>query len=212
MNIAILGGGHVGAALGKAWAGRGHAVYFGLRNPADPKYGGLSAGGGLHITLARVADAAKAAEVIVLATPWPATKQALADAAPVAGKIVIDCTNPFKADLSGLEIGHTTSAGEQVAGWATGAHVVKTFNHTGAGNMGNPGRYPLRPVMFVCGGDAASKKTVLELVQGIGFDAIDAGALVVARDLEPLAALWINLAVKQKLGPNIAFALMRAKA
>jgi 8-hydroxy-5-deazaflavin:NADPH oxidoreductase len=212
MNIAILGGGHVGGALGKSWAGRGHAIHFGLRNPADPKYRQLAAGGGLHITLATVAEASKAAEIVVVATPWPAAKQALADASPLAGKIIIDCTNPLKSDLSGLEVGHTTSAAEQIAGWAQGGQVVKTFNHTGAGNMANPGRYPLRPVMFVCGDDAHAKKTVLDLVQDIGFDAIDAGPLTMARELEPLAMLWISLALKQKLGPNIAFALMRAKA
>jgi 8-hydroxy-5-deazaflavin:NADPH oxidoreductase len=81
----------------------------------------------------------------------------------LSGKIVIDCTNPLKPDLSGLAIGHTTSAAEQVASWAKGARVVKCFNTTSANNMANPNYGNDRPVMFLCGGDADAKSPVNKL-------------------------------------------------
>ena len=83
------------------------------------------------------------------------------------------------------------------------------LNYTGANNMANPVYPEGRPVMFVCGDDAAAKPTVLQLVAELGFDAVDAGELKVARLLEPLAMLWIHLAMRQGLGREIAFALLR---
>jgi len=88
-----------------------------------------------------VAGAAAFGEVILLATPWSGTEQALRSAGNLSGKIVLDATNPLKADLSGLALGHTTSGGEQVAAWAAGAKVVKIFNTTGFGNMENRQSY-----------------------------------------------------------------------
>jgi 8-hydroxy-5-deazaflavin:NADPH oxidoreductase len=64
-------------------------------------------------------------------------------------------------------------------------------------------------VMFVCGDDQAAMPTVLRLVAELGFDAVDAGGLKVARLLEPLAMLWIQLAMGEGLGREIAFALLR---
>jgi predicted dinucleotide-binding enzyme len=63
--------------------------------------------------------------------------------------------------------------------------------------------------MFVCGDDDAAKPMVLRLVADLGFEAVDAGELKVARLLEPLAMLWIHLAMRQGLGREIAFALLR---
>jgi predicted dinucleotide-binding enzyme len=63
--------------------------------------------------------------------------------------------------------------------------------------------------MFVCGDDQRARPTVLALVGELGFDVVDAGALKVARLLEPLAMLWIHLALNQGLGREIAFALLR---
>jgi predicted dinucleotide-binding enzyme len=75
--------------------------------------------------------------------------------------------------------------------------------------MANPAYADGRPVMFVCGDDAAAKPAVLELVAELGFEAVDAGPLKVARLLEPLAMLWLHLATNQGLGREIAFALLR---
>jgi predicted dinucleotide-binding enzyme len=87
--------------------------------------------------------------------------------------------------------------------------VVKAFNTTGFGNMNNP-RYGSQAItMFLCGDDAEAKAVVTQLGEDLAFEMIDAGPLAIARLLEPLAMLWIHLAVFQDLGPDIAFTLQR---
>lgn len=209
MNIAILGAGNVGGALGKGWAAKGHSIYYGVPDPQSEKMQMLLKSIGQNVRVGSVHDAAESANIIVLATPWPATHDVVLAAGKVAGKIIIDCTNPLQADLSGLAIGHNTSAAEQIALLAVGAHVVKAFNTTGAGNMANTHYGSNEITMCIAGDDTAAKSTVTKLAQELGFEAVDAGPLMNARLLEPFAMLWIYLAIKQGLGPNIAFKLLR---
>jgi 8-hydroxy-5-deazaflavin:NADPH oxidoreductase len=209
MNIAIFGAGNVGGALGKGWAAKGHSIYFGVPDPQTDKVRALLKSIGANARAGSVQDAAANAEVIVLAVPFPAAHNAISAAGKLAGKIVIDCTNPLQPDLSGLLIGHDTSAAEQVAQWAGGARVVKAFNTTGSGNMANTHYGNEGITMCIAGDDGAAKSTVMKLAQDLGFEPLDAGPLKNARLLEPFAMLWIYLAVKQGLGPNIAFKLLR---
>jgi NADPH-dependent F420 reductase len=209
MNVGILGAGNVGGALGRRWAAAGHKVKFGVRDAAKPDVQRLLQDCGGDASAGSVADAAQFGDVVVLTTPFPATQATLNSAGDLTGKIVIDCTNPVKPDLSGLTIGHDTSAAEQVASWAKGARVVKCFNTTGAGNMENPAYPDGKPVMFCCGDDAEANATVIKLGEEIGFEMIDAGKLEIARLLEPLAMLWIHLAYRCGLGREFAFRLMR---
>jgi predicted dinucleotide-binding enzyme len=204
MRITVIGAGNVGRALGQVWAKHGHDVRFGVRNPADAKYGELGA-------VATAGEAAANAEVIVIATPWPATEAAIRGLGDLAGKTVIDCTNPLGMGADGLSLvlGHTTSAGELVAEWAKGAAVFKAFNSTGASNMDDLSGYRIPPAMFAAGDDAARKPTVMGLVREIGFQAIDAGPLKNARLLEPLAMLWIDQALYRGAGRDFAFAVVR---
>lgn len=203
MHIAIIGAGHVGQALGKSWAKRGHDVVYGVRNPGDAKYAALKT--------ASVADAARAADAILLATPWPATEAALTAAGDLSGKLVLDATNPLSMGPDGMSlgIGHTTSGGEMIAAWVKNAAVFKTLNTTGYNNMENSGGYALKPVMFFAGDDQAKRATVAALLSDLGFDPVDAGPLVAARLLEPYAMLWIDLAMKRGQGRDFAFALLR---
>lgn len=209
MNIAIIGAGNVGSALGKGWAAAGHNVEFGVRDPQKAEVQTAVAACGGNASAASVREAAQFGEIVVLTTPFPATEAALKEAGDVSGKIVVDCTNPLKPDLSGLTIGHDTSAAEQIARWTNGAPVVKCFNTTGANNMGNPSYAEGKPVMFLCGDDADAKRTVAKLSDDAGFETIDAGDLEIARLLEPLAMLWIHLAYRGGLGRDFAFRLMR---
>src|SRR5262249_28703523 len=124
MKIAIIGAGNVGGTLGVAWANRGHDVVFGVRDAADPKLPELLARAGRNARAAGVKASAAAADVVALTVPWPAAQEALRSAGELRGKIVLDCTNPLKPDLSGLTVGYTTSGAEQVAAWAPGARVV----------------------------------------------------------------------------------------
>jgi hypothetical protein len=204
MRIAMIGAGNVGSVLGRAWLGSGEDVIFGVPNPADPKYRSLP-----EERLRTAPAAARGAEVIVLATPWPSTEAAVKSLGEVFGKIVIDCTNPLGMGPNGLELvlGHTTSAGEQVASWALGAAVFKTLNQIGAESMDKASLFPVRPVMFVAGDDPSKKPVVMSLVAKLGFEAVDAGPLRIARLLEPFGMLWIDQALNRGRGQSFAFAI-----
>jgi hypothetical protein len=204
MRIAIIGAGNVGSALGRAWLGSGEDVIFGVPNPADPKYRSLP-----EARLRAAPEATRGAEVVVLATPWPATETAVKSLDDLSGKIVVDCTNPLGMGPNGLELvlGHSISAGEQVASWAPGAAVFKTLNQIGADNMDKAALFPVRPVMFVAGDDPAKKPVVMSLVAKLGFEPIDAGPLRIARLLEPYGMLWIDQALNRGRGQNFGFAI-----
>jgi predicted dinucleotide-binding enzyme len=209
MKIGIIGAGNVGGTLGKAWAKKGNSIFYGVQRPQDNKVQELLKATGPSAQAGSSAEAAAFGQVVVLATPWQTTQAAIRSAGDLAGKIVIDCTNPLKPDFSDLEIGHTTSGAEKVAAWAKGARVFKAFNTTGFNIMANPMINGTRTVMFVCGDDEAAKPTVLQLATDVGFDAVDAGKLTQARLLEPWALLWISLAFKGETGRDFGFALLR---
>lgn len=208
MNIGIIGAGNVGGTLGTGWARKGHSVLFGVRDASAPELKELLDRAGALAKAGSVADAG-ACDVVVLATPWDATGSAIHSAGGLSGKVVLDCTNPLLPDLSGLIFGNNTSGGEKVAGWAPGATVVKIFNTTGFGNMADPVYNGEPGTMFYCGDDAAAKQVAAQLAGDLGFDPIDSGPLTQSRLLEPLALLWITLAIKQGLGKDFAFKLMR---
>jgi hypothetical protein len=209
MRIAIIGTGNLGRALGLRWTQAGHEVTFGSRDPASDKVQELVRQGGGRARAVPVAQAPREAEVIVLATPWSGTEGALRQLGPVPGRILIDATNPLAPNLSGLTLGHASSAAEQVAEWAPGARVVKAFNTTGAGNIENPHYGAQSVTMFVCGDDPAAKAAVMGLAQDIGLEPVDTGPLTMARYLEPLAMLWVSLAYVRGMGPNFALKLLR---
>jgi 8-hydroxy-5-deazaflavin:NADPH oxidoreductase len=208
MRIAIIGAGSVGSTLGHAWLKHGEDVIWGLRNPADPKYAELP-----KERVKTPAECVKDAEIVVVATPWSATQAAVKGLGSLAGKIVIDCTNPLGMGPDGLQLvlGFDTSAGEQVASWVPGAFVFKSLNTTGAGNMAKAGEYLVKPLMLVAGDDAAKKAVVMELVGMLGFEPVDAGPLKNARLLEPFAMVWIDQAMKRGRGRDFAFALVKMK-
>jgi predicted dinucleotide-binding enzyme len=209
MKIAILGTGNVGGALARVWTRKGHEVLFGTREPQSVKVQDLVANLGKRAKADTPERAAQAAEVVVLATPWSAARETIESCGKLAGKLLIDCTNPLAPDLSGLSIGGSTSGGEQVAQWTGGAPVFKAFNTTGAENMARAAEFAQKPVMFYCGNDNAWRPTVAKLVEDLGFEAVDAGHLSGARWLEPLAMLWIHSAYKGGLGTDWAFAVAR---
>jgi predicted dinucleotide-binding enzyme len=208
MEIAIIGAGNVGTTLGNAWIKRGHEVAFGVRDPESAKARSLSR----QFPAARRllnGEAAQHAEIIVLATPWQSTEEAVRACGDLDGKTIIDCTNPLKPDFSGLEIGFSISGAERISEWAGGARVFKAMNQIGARLMDAP-LFPgiVKPVMFVCG-EGPLKSSVILLVDQLGFTVIDAGELKIARLLEPYGMLWIHLALMQKVPGDFAFALLK---
>ncbi len=213
MKIGIIGSGQVGGTLGKRWAQNGHTVVFGTRGGRSEAVQALLAAAGPNACSASLGDTVRVSDVLLLATPWDSTVQALsglaAEGADFSGKILLDATNPLLPGLAGLAMGTTTSGAELVAEKARGALVVKAFNSCGFNVMANPAFPQGSAVMFYCGDDAEAKSAAAALIAELGFEAVDAGPLAQARLLEPLAMLWISLAVKQGFGREIGLQFLR---
>lgn len=203
MRITIIGAGNVGTALAKGWKKAGHEPGFAMRDPESDSSRKAKAAG---FSVTELADAGKG-DVVVLAVPWPAVENALKSAGALAGKILVDATNPLDKNLD-LALGYDDSAGETVARLARGARVVKAFNTTGADNMDKASAFPVKPMMPVAGDDAEAKGVVSRLAESLGFEAVDAGPLSAARLLEPLALFWIKQAFGPRGGPAFAYAFV----
>ncbi|WP_216850855.1 NADPH-dependent F420 reductase [Acidisphaera sp. L21] len=207
LKIAILGAGNVGGALGRGWSRVGHTIAYGVVDPGTAKHGPIAdAAGGAEV--ATVLKATIGADVVVLALPFAAVPGALEAAGDLAGRVIVDVTNPMRMGSAGLELamGFDASAAEQVARLAPGASVYKTLNQVGFEVMEDTGRFPIAPLMFVAGDDDGRKPLVLGMVADLGFHAVDAGGLKAARLLEPLGALWIHMAINREAGRDVAFA------
>src|SRR5262249_11789868 len=127
----------------------------------------------------------------------------------LGGKVVIDTTNPGAPDWKSLAVGHTTSGAEENARAAPGARLVKCFNTTGWMNMADPVIHGVPITMPYCGDDPGAKAVAAQLAKELGFEPLDAGPLSNARLLEPLAMLWIYLAMHMGLGTDFGFKLLR---
>ena len=214
MKVGILGTGEVGRALGAGFLKYGHEVLMGAREAGNEKAKAWAASAGPKAKAGTFADAVKFGDVIVLATLWTGTENALKLAgAPkgFAGKIVIDVTNPL--DFSHgmpprLALGHSDSGGEQVQRWLPGAKVVKAFNIVGNAHMVNPDFPGGPPDMMICGNDEGAKRTVTDICRQFGWPVFDVGTIEGARLLEPLCILWVIYGAKTN-GWNHAFKMLR---
>ncbi len=192
MRIAILGTGRVGRTLGRRWIEVGHDVIFGSRNPRVAESHEWTREAGPPVLSHH--EALEQGEVAVLAVPYQAALE-IAECYKnlLSGQVVIDCTNPLNEDFSGLEVGFSTSAAEQIAARAPEARLVKAFNTVSAATMADP-IYDGQPAaLLYCGNDFEAKRCVGHLAQELGFAPVDAGPLVNARLLEPVAMLAIYL-------------------
>jgi hypothetical protein len=95
MKLAILGAGSVGSTLGRAWAGQGHTVIFGVRDVNAPKIQTLLVEIGMNAQAVTLAEAVTQAEVVVLTVPWDAMPEVVEFVGSLDGKILLDCTNPL---------------------------------------------------------------------------------------------------------------------
>jgi 8-hydroxy-5-deazaflavin:NADPH oxidoreductase len=210
MKIGIIGAGDVGGTLGKSWRQRKHEIMFGVRSLQSQNVQRL-AHMDKSLRFGDINEAVAFGDVILFAIPWNSVEETIRKSGNLSGKIVIDPTNPLTPDLKQLAL-EDTSVAERIADLAKGAKVVKAFNTIGAKTLNNLIFGSERADLFICGDDTPSKKVVGELAIDIGFDVVDVGSLANARMLENLALLWIELALRQQLGPNIAFKLLRRKA
>jgi len=208
MHLAIVGTGAVGTALGIRLS-KHHRIAFGSRDPQSEAARQLDLALGTKADVRLTPDAVAEASVVILATPWPVTEAIVKDL-DLAGKIVVDCTNDVGPDFL-PESSPVPSCAERLAAWLPESRVVKAFSTAGAGTMADPDygadACGVRPMMPFCGDDAEAKRVVRGLIEDVGFEPVDAGDLVAARTLEPLALLWIRRA-HGGYGSNIAFALL----
>ena len=214
MKVGILGSGAVGQSLGLGFAGLGDEVKLGSRTPGKDEIKAWRAKAGPRASAGSFAEVAASGELIVLATRWSGTENAihLANPANFDGKVVIDATNPFlhsEHGLPGLAVGCTNSAGEEVQRWLPGAKVVKAFNIINAAWMVNPEFPGGPPDMFLCGNDADAKRTVVAILQKLGWAGpIDMGGIEESRVLEPMALLYVHYALRHGTWSH-AFKLLR---
>jgi predicted dinucleotide-binding enzyme len=208
MRIAVIGSGSVGAGLARSWSGLGHSVVIGSRSPESERIIELVASIGNGVSAAGLAESAVEADVIVMAVPWSAAEVSVAALGDLSGRVIIDAMNPFVKGLN-LGIGHTSSGGEQLAEWASAAHVVKALNIVDARLLDGRQLDDREISIPICGDDAEAKSVVAGLIGELGFDVIDAGKLEISRLLEPLCLLMIKLSMKKSLGAEIGFRVLR---
>lgn len=196
MTVAILGTGNMGAGLAQRLNGKTNVI-VGSRTP---KGGELS-----------YAAAVAKADIVVLAVPFDAALEA-AKSLDLAGKVVVDMTNPVTADFSGLKLGHSTSAAEEIQKAAPAAKVVKAFNTIFAGLFSAPVAQTAQVPVFVAGDDAAAVTAVADLAEAAGFGVENAGTLDAARFIEPVGMLNIRFGYGLGRGTAIAPAWVKLAA
>lgn len=211
MSIAIIGPGNMGKGLANLLVAKGYEVIIGHDNVSKASAVAAELGG--DVRGVSNAEAAKAADIIILAVHFAIAEKVLAALGDLSGKILVDITNPISEDFMSLTIGHTTSAGEVVAKSAPGAKVVKAFNTVFWQALPFAERENHPPVqVLLAGDDADAKKTVSEFVSKIGFEAIDAGGLTNSRFLEPVGEMNIHFGYALGWGTLIAPSWVRLGA
>ncbi|MFH5883965.1 NADPH-dependent F420 reductase [Halalkalibaculum sp. DA3122] len=192
-KIAIIGNGNVGSALQK---GAEKAEYEVRTAGSDPK---------------DVRAAGAWGDIIILAIPASARKDAIKNLGDIKGKILVDPTNLLNEDWS--YAGDLKKSGaEQVQEWTPNTHVVKAFNTVFAQNM-TTGKVKGEALsLLVAGDDADAKTKIMELGKAIGFESVDVGALSNARYLEALGFLNIQLGYgPTNYGTDLGFKIIGLK-
>lgn len=209
MQIAVIGHGRVGGALARGLAAAGHTVTIGARDPGAAEVIALqTAVPGLRV--AAPAAAVAGAEALVLAVPFEAAAGVLAPLrADLAGKILIDCTNPVGPGLT-HGLGSTQSGTAALAAVVPEARAVKAFSVYGYENLADPPAPVdgVRPAMFFCGDDAGAKAAVGGLITDLGFAPLDVGGLVQALHLEHMTLLWVRMVRAGRRSPRLVWAAL----
>jgi len=195
MKVGVLGSGDVAKVLGSGFLKHGHDVMMGTRTASKLADWGKQNPRG---KVGGFADTARFADLVVLAVKGTTALEALraAGAANLAGKPVIDATNPI-ADVppvNGVVKFFTNldeSLMERLQREFAGARFVKAFNSVGNAFMVNPHFKGGKPTMFICGNDEAAKQTVRSILDQFGWETADMGKVEAARAIEPLCMLWV---------------------
>jgi predicted dinucleotide-binding enzyme len=192
MNVGILGSGIVARTLGAGFIKHGHRVMLGTRDTGSLAEWAATTGS----SIGTVADAASFGELIVLAVNGSAAEDVVrAAGSGLAGKVVIDTTNPIAnaAPVNGVLSYFTTldrSLMELLQEARPDVRFVKAFNSVGNARMVNPSYTSGQPTMFICGEDEEARTVVARVCAQFGWDVHDLGKSEAARAIEPLCILW----------------------
>lgn len=201
MNITIIGAGNVGSALAAGFVKAGHSVLFGVRDASSPK-----ASKAVGVKVVSIEEACGKAEVIVISTPPEAALTLAPLLGDVKNKTIIDTTNSVRTRPEPC-----ATAFHAIKALTGSEKIVKCFNTTGFENMANPVYPNFGGIdMFCAGNDKESKVVAQKLAKEIGFsECWDFGGDDKVELLEKFALSWINLAIRQGHGRNIAFKIIK---
>jgi hypothetical protein len=210
VRIAFIGSGHVGAPLAARLTRAGHDVTL-AESPRGADATTRTLAGGVTVPVRPLASAVGEAEVVFLAIPFSANAALLPPVAgALAGKVLVDCTNPVGPGIShGLRSERSGAAAVQAL--APAAKVVKAFSIYGYENFEDPSYpgYPMPPAMLHCGDDAEAKRTVARLIADCGFEPVDVGGLEQALHLEHMTLLWVRMVRMSGHSPHLVWGAMR---
>lgn len=189
--VAIIGTGDLGDSLGPKIAESGYRVIYGSREPARESVQTLVQLTGADASATTQQAAAEAADILILAVPWPPIEQVAQNLGDLSGKIVIDASFPYEQAEDGyMQSGVATSIAEMIQGWNPGAHVVKA-GFPGSFLIDEPLALGLPPTAEIAADDRRAKEIVARIVADIGLDPFDAGPLRHARYIEAVGMLYM---------------------
>lgn len=179
-HLSILGTGNMGQAIAAVAAKGGHTVQ--QLGSAD-------------------LDTPISGDIVVLAVPYPAVSEVISQRGEqLARKVVVDITNPLNFEtFDSLVVPADSSATAEIAAALPNSRVLKAFNTTFAGTLAAGAVGPLTSTVLIAGDDADAKSTLTGIVTSGGLNAIDAGALARARELEAVGFLQLTLAASEKV-------------
>ena len=206
MKIGIIGSGNIGGTVARLFVKAGHQIA--ISNSKGPQsLESLISSIGVDAKAMTVKDTVAYGDIVLLAIPWRKREELRSlPSGLLKNKIIIDATNPYSESFELIDLGNSTSS-EEVAKELPGAHIVKAFNTLYFETLGNgampSGRKQDRLVLFVAGDDGAAKQVVSNLIEDIGFKAVDTGSLREGgRKQQPDSPIYNNpmtLEVAQKL-------------
>lgn len=204
MDIAIIGTGNVGGALARKWAAKGHRILLGVRNSKEFKGTELSQIPGISVY--SIPEAVQQATAVLLATPATAAAEVAQSLGDTSGKVIMDAMNA----VMGRGPAGFSNTSEAILAHTATRDVIKCFNTTGYNNMLNPDYNGIKLDLFMAGNSSRGKEIARQLALDAGFEnCYDAGGNDMFSLMEQFAFFWINLAMRQGLGREIGFKLLR---
>ncbi|GHD49360.1 diguanylate cyclase [Mycetocola manganoxydans] len=202
-NVTIIGAGNMGSAIATIATTGGHSVQVLARDAAK-------AAVNAQVTAGTVGDAITG-DVVVLAVPYPAVAELLGTyAGQLDGKVLVDLTNPLDfATFDSLVVPADGSAASEIAAQVPEASVVKAFNTTFAGTLASGTVGDEKTTVLLAGDDADAKATLAAIIESGNLQAVDAGSLKRARELESIGFLQLTLAAGEKISWTAGFALIK---